>query len=274
MSIIMIDNLNKFQDLGKEFEKYLRPSTFPIAIKLIKDTSEIPNGCKQPNIDLKLQNFICQNFKMARTYGWTIAITSDDCVCKVARTVYNWDPVNEETIEFGNKFSIGLYSKNMEIAQEWSKHLRFLPEEYIGIIISPLTRTKIIPDIVQIYCNPAQATRLVQSYLFIEGGIMEFSSSGRAGSCHEGVIKTFQTDKPQLVILGNGDRVWGGVEDDEVMFSIPKNKLEMIVEGLKSTHQGGLRYPIPKYMNYKPGFQNLFKSKAINRAGGTLVKDN
>jgi len=35
-----------------------------------------------------------------------------------------------------------------------------------------------------------------------------------------------------------------------------------------------LRYPIPKYMNYKPGFQNLFKSKAINRAGGTLVKDN
>lgn len=269
----MNDEFKRFQELGKEFEQFLRLSTFPIAIKLIKNKSEIPEGSKQPHIDLKLQNFICQNFKMARTYGWTIAVTSDDCICKVARAVFNWDPINEETIEFGNKFSIGLYSKNLEIAQEWSKHLKYLPEEYIGIVISPLTRTKVIPDIVQIYCNPAQVIRLIQSYLFIEGGIMEFTSSGRAGSCHEGVIKTFQTGNPQLVILGNGDRVWGGAEDNEVMFSVPKNKLEKVVEGLKGTHQGGLRYPIPKYMNYKPGFQTNFKSKAFKRAGGTLVQN-
>ena len=82
-----------------------------------------------------------------------------------------------------------------------------------------------------------------------------------------------QTNQPQLVILGNGDRVWGGAEDYEVMYSIPENKLELIIKGLEETHKGGLRYPVPKYMNYTPGFQKSFKKRAFKRAGGTLIKE-
>ena len=44
---------------------------------------------------------------------------------------------------------------------------------------------------------------------------MEFSAAGRVGSCHEGVIKTIKTQKPQYVTLGNGDRIWGGAQDHE-----------------------------------------------------------
>jgi uncharacterized protein (DUF169 family) len=40
-----------------------------------------------------------------------------------------------------------------------------------------------------IYCLPAQVMRFVQSYLYMEGGVLEFSSAGRIGSCHEGVVK-------------------------------------------------------------------------------------
>ncbi|MFX1315597.1 MAG: hypothetical protein ACFE9T_07000 [Promethearchaeota archaeon] len=58
------------------------------------------------------------------------------------------------------------------------------------------------------------------------------------------------------------------------MFSIPKSKLEIVLEGLEATYKASLRYPIPKYMNYKPGFQTAFKRKAKAKAGGTLVKEN
>jgi uncharacterized protein (DUF169 family) len=115
--------------------------------------------------------------------------------------------------------------------------------------------------------------RITQSYLYMKGGVLKFTDMGRIGSCHLGVIKTFQTDEPQLVILGNGDRVWGGAEDNEIMYSIPKSKVSVVIEGLEATHTAGLRYPIPKYMNYKPGFQLNFKKRAEKRAGGTLVKD-
>jgi uncharacterized protein (DUF169 family) len=268
----MSNKLIKYKEIGLKFEQLLRPSSFPIAIKLIKDKKEIPDRCKRPNKDLKFRNFLCQNFKMVRSYGWTLAITEEDCVCKLARSVYGWDPITEESLNFSNQFSVGLYAKDLETAEKWNENLYLLNNEFLGLIISPLTRTKIEPDIVQIYCNPAQAMRLIQSYLHLEGAIFQFTAAGRAGSCHEGVIKPFLTDEPQLVILGNGDRVWGGAEDSEVMFSIPKSKLEYIIEGLEATHKGGLRYPIPKYMNYTPGFQSEFMNKALKRAGGTIVK--
>jgi uncharacterized protein (DUF169 family) len=109
--------------------------------------------------------------------------------------------------------------------------------------------------------------------LYHEGGTLEFTVAGRVGSCNEGVAKTLLTDKPQLVLLGNGDRVWGGAQDSEVMFACPASKLEMLVEGLEATHRAGLRYPVPTYMNYSPGFQESFEKKAKERAGGTIVRE-
>ncbi len=271
--VIIITNLEIYQQYGKKLDELLRLSNFPLAIKLVETEEEIPEGCKRPFKDLKLQNFVCQNFKIARTYGWTIAITEKDCNCKIARGIYGWDPITPESLKFANKFSVGLYSKDAETSNKWFETLHLLKCKYAGLVISPLARTKVEPDVVQIYGFPAQIMRLVQSYLYMEGGAMQFTSSGRAGSCHEGVIKTINLDLPQLVLLGNGDRVWGGAEDSEVMFSMPKNKLEIIVKGLESTHKAGLRYPIPKYMNYSPGFQAGFAKKAFKRAGGTLVKE-
>ncbi|MFX1574194.1 MAG: DUF169 domain-containing protein [Promethearchaeota archaeon] len=269
----MNDEIDKFSNYGKIFEKYIRPATFPLAIKLIKKLNEIPEGTKRPNKDLKIQNFLCQNFKMSRSYGWTIAILNEDCSCKVARGLYKWDLLNEESKEFSDKFSVGLYAKDIETSEKFMENFYFLPDDYIGLVVSPLTRTKVVPDIVQIYCTPAQVMRLIQSYLYIEGGVMEFTAAGRVGSCHEGVIKPFLTKKPQLVMLGNGDRVWGGAEESEVMFAIPNGKLDVIKEGLEATHKAGLRYPIPKYMNYEPGFQSEFKLRAEKRAGGTIIKE-
>lgn len=270
----MSKNLKIYQEYGKKFEEFLRLLTFPIAIKLIKNESEILTDYKKPKSDLKFKSFLCQTFKMVRSYGWTMAITEEDCICRLARGVYGWDPMTEATKNFANQFSVGLYAKDLETAKKWQDKLYLLKEKHLGLIISPLTRTKIEPDVVQIYCNPAQAMRLIQSYLYHKGGVLDFTSAGRGASCHEGVIKTIQTDEPQLVVLGNGDRVWGDADDSELMFSIPKSKLDIVIDGLETTHKAGLRYPIPKYMNYTPGFQTSFEEKRKREAGGTIIKEN
>ncbi len=269
----MSNDLEKYRGFGKKIEEFLRPSTFPLAIKLIKSEKEIPTNTKQPKSSLKIQNFICQNFKMCRSYGWTMAVTEKDCVCKLARWVYGWDSFTEEMTNWAHQFNVGLYAKDLETSKKLQEHMYLFNNEYLGLVISPLTRTKVVPDIIQVYCVPAQAMRLIQAYLYIKGGTLEFTAAGRIGSCHDGVIKTYLTDEPQLVILDNGDRIWGGAEDNEVMFSIPRSKIAPIIEGLEATHLAGLRYPIPKYMNYKPGFQMSFKNRAVKRSGGTLVKD-
>ncbi|MHA1263666.1 MAG: DUF169 domain-containing protein [Candidatus Helarchaeota archaeon] len=203
----MNQDLSEYHAIGKKIENYIRPATFPLAVKLIRTEAEIPKGAKRPHQELKTKNFICQNFKMARTYGWTIGITEEDCNCLLARAVYGWDPITPETREWKAQFEIGLYAKNEQTAQKIEPHLYLLNNEFKGLVISPVSWTKIEPDVILIYCLPAQAMRFIQSYLYFEGGVLEFTSAGRIGSCHVGVSKTYLTKKPQLVLLGNGDRV-------------------------------------------------------------------
>jgi len=268
----MTKELEKLRKYGELIEKLIRPASFPLAVKLIQSETEILPEYKRPSRDMGLQNFVCQNFKMARTYGWTIAVTEEDINCKPARALYGWDIPTTEEIEWAESFCVGLYAKDAATAKTFSQHLYSLDKKITGLIISPLTRTKIVPDTVLVYCMPAQAMRFVQAYCFMEGGVLEFSAAGRVGSCHEGVTKTIKTNKPQYVTLGNGDRIWGGAHDHEVMFSCPANKLDILMEGLEKTHAAGLRYPIPQYMNYSPGFQAEFEKAAVDRAGGTIKK--
>ena len=265
----MTTELDRYRNYGKQIETLIRPATFPLAVKLIKSETEIQPEYKRPSQEMALQSFVCQNFKMSRSYGWTIAITEADINCKMARAIYGWDILDDEWEE---AFNVGLYAKDSATGSKFKQHLHSLNNEFLGLIISPLTRTKIVPDSVLIYCLPAQAMRFVQGYLFMEGGVLEFSAAGRVGSCYEGVIKTINTNKPQYVTLGNGDRIWGGAQDYEVMFSCPGKKLDILMEGLEKTHTAGLRYPIPQYMNYSPGFQASFEKAAIARAGGTIAK--
>lgn len=261
----MSKELEIYQEYGRKIEEYLRPSTFPLAIKLIKSEAEIPIKSRRPKSNLKLRNYLCQNFLMTRSYGWTVAVTAEDCACPMVRGIFGWDPITENSFNLFHQFLVGLYAKNLEISKTFEKHINFLNNDFIGLVISPLTRTKIEPDVVQIYGLPAQIMRLIHSYLYFQGEVLEFTSAGRQASCNEGVAKTFLTDQPQLVILGNGDRVWGGAEDSELMFSIPKSKLEHVIKGLEATHKAGIRYPIPKYMNYTPGFLAAFTKRTRKR---------
>jgi len=268
----MPEQLTSYHETGKKLEQYLRLSTFPLAVKLVKTADEIPEECKRPSRDLGFQNFICQNFKMCRTYGWTMAVTEEDTNCRAARMVYGWDTLDEKEAENLLRFNIGLYSRDIETAKKGEAYTCRLDNAYEGLIVSPLARTKIEPDVILIYCMPAQMMRLIQGYLYCDGGAVESTAAGRMGSCHEGVIKTFMTKKPQMVILGNGDRIWGGAQDSEVLFTCPRERLDLLVEGIEATHAAGLRYPVPGYMNYEPGFQASFETRALERAGLTLVK--
>ena len=268
----MTQELSEYQKIGQKIEEMIRPSTFPLAIKMIKSEDEIQFRYKSPSTDLHLQNFVCQNFKMSRTYGWTMVLTEKDINCKLARSIYGWDPITKENDDQGNAFMIGLYAKNLETSKKTEQHIYRLDSDFQGMVISPLCRTKVVPDVVLIYCLPAQAMRFIQGYLYSEGGVLEFTAAGRMGSCHEGVVKSIVTNKPQLVILGNGDRIWGGAQDSEVMFACPHDQLDVLMEGLETTHAAGLRYPIPAYMNFTPGFQESFEKEAVRRAGGTFIK--
>ncbi|MHA1300271.1 MAG: DUF169 domain-containing protein [Candidatus Helarchaeota archaeon] len=273
----MSHNLNKWHDFGKKIEKYIRPSTFPLVFKILGKNESFPEECRRPKRDFGVKIFLCQAIKMSRTYGWTIGLNLEDNACQISSTLFNWMKVSlEQAKRFLSQFMVGLYSSNKRVAENYLSKMTFLQEDNNGIVISPLSWTKVEPTMLAIYCNPAQVMRLTQSYLYSDEKLAQIMSScsGRAGTCHDGIVQTILTNSPRIVVPGNGDRVWGMAQDNEMLFTIPAGKVEQLIYGLEKTHKAGLRYPIPSYMRFKPGFQINFEKKAIERAGGTIASQN
>ena len=261
--------MKDLHEMGKIIQKYIRPATFPLAVRIVQDDPEPSSEFKRP----PTPNFLCQNMTMSRRYGWTIRVLPEDCTCIPARAVLGWDPLEKIQADDLLDFAAGLYTRDKGSERAFAQTLQPLKGGSKGIILSPLEWTKVEPHVVLIYGNAAQMMRLVQSFLHDKGGALNFSAAGRVGSCHDGIVKSHENQEPRLVILGNGDRVWGMAQDDELLFSVPTPHLADLVKGLEATHRAGLRYPRPSYMNFTPGFQSEFKEKAMKRSGTTIVKD-
>ncbi|OGC88417.1 MAG: hypothetical protein A2142_06370 [candidate division Zixibacteria bacterium RBG_16_48_11] len=248
----MID-LQKWAD---DIENYIRPSTFPLAVKLATAEEKIPDKMKIPGQDLKVKVATCQGFSISRRYGWSLAISADDISCPLTKVAFGFKPATDYYLE-GNA-AAGMYCQTKEIGSRTEAEVPRLPYgKYKYIFVSTIRRANFDPDLYIIYGNPAQVMRLLTAYLYKRGGYLHSRFSGRL-DCADMVIETFNTDECQLILPCYGDRIFGLTQDDEMAFTVPKSKVQMTQEGLAGTHKGGIRYPIPTYLQFEGKFPESY----------------
>jgi uncharacterized protein (DUF169 family) len=244
----------------------MRPLTFPIAVKLVKSVDEFPEKARRPARDMGFKTNLCVGMTMARKYGWTVGMTADDNACMIADYTYGWSESEPETKKALTDFMVAMrYAADESAARtglEGADHVKLSKGMYAGVVFSPLERTRIEPDLVTIFCNPAQLMRLVHGATQETGAAVQSVFSGRGGTCTEGVLQTLKTGQPKVVLPGNGDRVWAMVQDDEMAFTMPANWLDPVIKGLEATYQTGVRYPIPVDVRHEPTFPGQLKDAA------------
>src|SRR3989441_9647590 len=135
----------------------------------------------------------------------------------------------------------GMYTETKAAGQRSEAAVdKFAPGEYSTLLVAPLDRTTFEPHLVCIYANPAQVMRLTQAALWKRGGKITSSFGGRI-DCSEIIVTTMRTDQPQVILPCSGDRIFGQTQDHEMAFTIPWGQMEEMIEGLKGTHDGGIR---------------------------------
>src|SRR5262249_22460850 len=77
--------------------------------------------------------------------------------------------------------------------------------------------------------------------------------------CADAVIETMRTARPQVILPCYGDRIYGQTEDHEMAFAVPWADADDLVAGLRGTHQGGVRYPIPAWLRYTGEFPQTYR---------------
>ena len=243
--------MERWDDLDQKLKHYVNPASFPVAVARYFEHEKVPQNAKYPRKDLGVRLAPCQAQAMARLYGWTLTLTQEDQACGIAAHTLGWRRAEESgAVEFMTTMQ---YTYGEGAARDAFRNLPLLEENPDLIMVySPLVKNKITPEVVCIYVNPAQLMRLIHGATFRTGKALNTHLSGRAASCSEGVVAALRDQSPKVVVPGNGDRVWGGCQDQEMMMAIPATSLAEIVEGLERTHSMGIRYPVPAYLKYSP----------------------
>ena len=230
-------------------QTYIRPQTFPVAIRMLRPGEPIPERAKRPARDFGKLSMNCQVIDMARRYGWMIALTREDHICSLGITALGFDKPTH--LYNSGTLCEGMYTKTKEAgARSEAAVDKFEPGEYACLLVAPLDRATFEPHLVVVYANPAQVMRLTQAALWRRGGRLASSFQGRI-VCADIIVTTMQTGEPQVILPCSGDRIFGQTQDHEMAFTIPWAKMDEIVEGLEGTHRGGIRYPITQFMEYE-----------------------
>jgi len=238
-------------------ESFVRPATFPVAVRLLGPEEAIPEKAKRPQRDLGVQITTCQGVTMARRYGWTVALTRDDINCPLTKVAFGLE--NEPAYFTEGYCCAGMYTSSPEAGAKTEAQTHHLPYgKYKTILMGPAARVSFEPHVVVIYANPAQVMRLTTGALWKHGGALHSTFTGRI-DCSDEIIRTMDTNECQVILPCYGDRVFGQANDDEMAFTFPWSKVDELVEGLEGTHKGGVRFPIPSFVRYSGEFPPSYR---------------
>lgn len=212
---------------------YIRPQTFPIAIKLFTAQEALPAKTKIPVKDLGYQVALCQAWGLSRRYGWAVAVGKEDQCC------------------IGGHIAMGFMNPPSQEGFGDGENSRHELGKYAYMMSAPIDRVDFEPDMICLYVNSAQAMRLAQSAVNGGGGIAPTFATGM-GSCGDVVARTIKTDLNQFILPSGGNRVFASTQDHELIFTIPKGKIDTMMKALADTHTAGFRYPTLMDVRHRP----------------------
>lgn len=236
-----MESTNRNMDISRRLHDMLILRYEPIAIKMIKNESDVPTGAIRPKRDLGKHMALCQAFAMTRRDKKTFFIdkTSEWC----------WNPLIAfglvECREGSDSFNLVckfLGMNDPDAAKAFFADFPTLPYgEYAGILVSPLSACTVEPDVVLIYCNNAQLRQLVWAVKNITGKLIS-TQLDAIDSCAYSCVMPMKTGDYRVTLPDIGEYERAGAEEGEIILSVPGKKLDELMTGMAAFYDRGMGY--------------------------------
>lgn len=256
-----------YKAVGQEVYQKLHLSTYPIAIKYLKEGGKAIKGLTRPSFSKKKMS-ICQAFTMSRTFGISYMITAEDNFCTPSSLSHGWIKLTTEDL-IQSQIKQGWHKDEASERRKFKMQIinteKLLKEGYIGLACSPLFKTKFVPDTVLIYGDGLQITHIVHAlcYECLDGYVPQSSFFGYGESCDKGGLIPYLTKIPQIVLPGSGGRALAGIQAHELAIGIPAELIFYVNDNLfKSGGFLNLGFPAKRVLpdlkeQITPGFEFL-----------------
>ena len=259
-------SMETYNTYGEDLEKILILKTYPIAIKMLKNESEIPKGAIRPKKDRGEHYAMCQAFAAARRQGITLAMFLEDHWCFEPIISYGLVPVPQDYLDgFTNSFFIADKAAAAKHAREMTR----IPQgKYAGMVLGPLKTANYAPDLTMIYCSTAQLRHLLLSLRY-KNGTQVTSTIDPIGSCVHSIVPSLLKGECAVTVPDPGDFERAGAQDDEMILTVPAGRLQELMEGIhhfENSNMGFRRFSYAIHTDFQqpPFYEEYFRKWGLD----------
>jgi uncharacterized protein (DUF169 family) len=236
---------------GADLERVLFLRTYPIAIKMLKSESEIPQGSVRPKKDRGEHYAMCQAFGLARRQGMQLAMFLEDHWCFEPIISYGLVDTPKDYMEGS---ASAFFVADKEAAKKRGSEMTRLPVgKYPGMVLGPLKNANFEPDLTMIYCNAAQLRHLLFALMRAKGYRVT-STLDPIGSCVHSVVPSLLTGDAEVTVPDPGDYGRAMAGEDEMILTIPTARMKELMDGIYFYEKSNMGYRSHYYM-MRPDFQ-------------------
>lgn len=264
--------MGMFNDYGRRIEEQIRPASYPLAVKMLESPEDIPKEAKTPRSDYGACMATCQCFSISRRYGETIAQLFGDMWCPEPVIGFGLAETPKFFLEGHNRYPGGVAS--LEAGANWALEFpRLEAGKYVGLVSAPLKTASFEPDVAVIYCNSAQLLRLLLGIAYEDGRDITTVLGGHS-ACVYALVPSLLKGECQVAVPCRGDRGRAGAQDEEMIFSVPKDQIGRLADGLEQRGTGS--YPTgfsmtPEY-ELSESYAEMARLMGMKRADGSEIR--
>ena len=239
-----------------------------MALKMIKDETEIPEKVIYPLRDLGQHMALCQAFALSRREGKTVYMQKQDHWCWAPLIAYGQVELKKGTPEFNELIPV-IGVKDADAAAEFIDRMPHLPNGmYKGILTAPLGAAEFIPDIIVINCNNSELRTMIMGIKTQTGTTMK-TEFDAIDSCVWGIIPALTKGEYRVSFPDPGDFINANTSENDVILSVPKNRFEEFEKGLNTLNYMGMKHSFfqtnMEFDFARPSFyNNLFKAWGLD----------
>jgi len=154
--------MNKRKEISDGYMNILRLRTLPVGVKLLKDRKDLPGVSEIPAEPLTF----CQFVTYARVYGRTLGVTQENMVCAIAKGNLGFSDFPKG---MADRFAIVRTSTAEAFEKILKTGLRLEPGRVQAALVAPLEEGSVDPDVVLLFADGAQMTRLIYASTYQTG---------------------------------------------------------------------------------------------------------
>jgi len=179
---------------------------------------------------------------MSRREGRIMAMGKEDHWCFEPVVGYGLGEAPDYFMQGHNRYprDVATLEAGKHYADEFP---RLKVGKYFGIACAPLKATNFEPDVVIVYCDFSQLSLLLMGREYKDGYNLKCEISGHA-ACVYGVIPAIKTGQCQIAVPCRGDHYRAMAGDEEMIFTVPRGKLDDLMVGRRAIEKTGSKLPV------------------------------